>query len=849
MPRPNSEPENDAAAVLVAFEPRRYVPEIVATAARLAARRRRGIHVLVTIPVPASLPLDTPMPADELLAESAIEEARVQLGRRVSGHWEKVRSAQAGLNIVNAARTLQARAIVMPTAESPRSSWTQTINTVMRERPCRIVLESIPASAQATNGTAPERATMRPVAAVAGAGQPQTTEPSADPYEPVTPDEITEALSGPAPRPWERVRAASDAPAEDPSAIENRDVVLHGSKLLLALGALGVVYGDLGTSPLYTEQTIFSEHAASHISAATVYGITSLIFWSLTLVVSIKYAGVIMRAHNHGDGGIMALATLIRRYKLPRNVLMVTLGIFGASLFFGDGVITPAISVLSAVAGLDVVSPSLSHLVVPISIAILLALFVIQRRGTSTVGALFGPIMLFYFTVIGVMGVIEVAQHPGVVQALLPIWGIRFFVDHGFDAFLTLGGVVLCVTGAEALYADRGHFGPGPIRLSWYLVVFPSVMLSYMGQSAAVMAHHANKANPFFMMFPSWAYVPITILATVATVIASQAVISGSYSVARLAMQLGYLPRLRIRHTSNLEGQIYVPVINWALAVGVIAVVLIFQNSNALSNAYGVAVTGTFVLNTILFLVVYKALWTPARWKVWLMGTVFLTVEISFLLANLAKILHGAWLPLVAAAGVSTLMLIWNRGRKIVTANRTAKEGPLTELLAELQHGEFKVARAPGVGIFLTPGGNTTPLALRASIEHTNALHQKVLLVSVVGASVPVVDDEKRFMVETVGAKSLNIRQIRVRVGYQERTDLPGALATARRELLLERDLDLENASYFVSRITIVPDDHSELPKWEQKVFIGMARNAASAIEQFGLPSDRTVSIGAEIAA
>jgi KUP system potassium uptake protein len=836
-------------SVLVAFDSRGYTSEVIATATRLAARNRRGIHVLVTIPVAASQPIDTPMPDEEQLAESVIEQARVEAGRRVTGHWEKVRVGRGGHQIVNMAKALNAQAIVMPNAVSSTSEWSQAIETVMRERPCRVLIESAPESERVR-----ERTRVAPKALTAVGASRSAADDHA-----VELDEEYEALlaagatvtgtggSGAALRPWEKVGTASTTPESVSGA--NPDVVLHASKAILAMGALGVVYGDLGTSPLYTEQTIFGFHAASHIGASSVYGITSLIFWSLTLVVSIKYAGVIMKVHNRGDGGIMALASLVRRYKLPRNLVLVTLGIFGASLFFGDGVITPAMSVLSAVAGLDVVSPSFNSLVVPISVLILVGLFVIQRKGTDSVGALFGPIMLFYFTIIGLMGLIEVIEHPDVIQALLPTWGIQFFADHGFEAFLTLGGVVLCVTGAEALYADRGHYGPLPIRLSWYGVVFPSVLLCYMGQSAAVMAHHANRKNPFFLMFPSWAYIPMTIVATVATVIASQAVISGSYSVARMAMRLGYLPRMKIVHTSDLEGQIYVPVINWSLAVGVLAVVFIFQSSTRLANAYGVAVTGTFVLNTILFLAVYKARWHPPKWRIWLMGTVFLAVEVSFLVANLAKLLHGAWLPLVAAAAVSTLMIVWNRGRAIVTANRATTEGPLSEFLTELEDGDFDVVRTPGVGIFLSPGRDTTPLALRAAIEHTNALHEKVLLVSILEASIPVVDDAKRYVIEQLGPKSLNMRHVRIRVGYQEVPNVPQALADARRKLLLERDLDLEHASYFVSRISIVPDKKSVLPAWQQKSFIGLARNAAGAIDHFGLPSDRTVSIGSEIAA
>jgi KUP system potassium uptake protein len=658
----------------------------------------------------------------------------------------------------------------------------------------------------------------------------------------------------PALRPWEQLPGTEDEPAPAPDAdaaraAEERDVIVHAGRAVLALGALGVVYGDIGTSPLYTLQVTLGYRAASQVDPTSIYGVISLIFWTITAVVSVKYAGFIMRAHNRGDGGIMALAAIARRRKVPHMVLLVTLGIFGASLFFGDGVITPAISVLSAVAGLTVPAPGLRHLVVPISIAILLGLFVFQRKGTGAVGGLFGPVMLVWFGVLAVLGGHEILRHPDVLQAFSPVWGVRFFTHHGVSAFLALGGIVLAVTGAEALYADRGHFGPAPIRLAWFGIVLPGVLLSYLGQAALVLHHHADKTNPFFLLAPSWAQIPLVILATMATIIASQAVISGSYSVARQAMQLGFLPRLRIVHTSELEGQIYVPIINWILAVGVVALVLAFQNSNALSNAYGVAVTGTFILNTILFLAVSRALWRTSLLKLALLGTLFLTVEVAFFAANLVKILDGAWFPLAAGATVSLVMLTWNRGRAIVTANRAAREGPLREFLDGLRDCDPPVHRVPGTAIFLNPGRDTTPLALRAAIEHTHSLHEKVLLVSVEEVSFPHVDDEHRFVIQRLGPEEFSLRHVGIRIGYQEQPDVPRALRLARRELLLERDLDLEHASYFISRITIVPDEHSPLRGWQQKLFVGIARNAASPIDHFKLPEDRTVSIGASVGA
>ena len=415
------------------------------------------------------------------------------------------------------------------------------------------------------------------------------------------------------------------SPALAAAASEDRDVVAHASRAVLALGALGIVYGDIGTSPLYTEQVIFTQHAnAAHPSTAGVYGIVSLIFWALMIIVSIKYAIFIMRAHNRGDGGIMALTALVRRRRLAHGMILVTLGIFGAGLFFGDGMITPAISVMSAVEGLNVVSPSLSHLVVPISLAILIGLFVVQRFGTGAVGWLFGPVIMIWFLTIGVLGAREVIAHPGVIQGLSPVWGARFFLRHGVAAFLTLGGVVLAVTGAEALYADRGHFGSGPIRFTWFAIVFPAVLLSYLGQAALIRAHPNTISNPFYLLTPSSLRIPMVILATAATIIASQAAITGSFSVAKQAIQLGFLPRLKIVHTSTLEGQIYLPLINWGLAVGVAALILWFQGSAKLADIYGVAVTGTFILNTTLFIAVSRSQWHTARWKLAAIGTAVL---------------------------------------------------------------------------------------------------------------------------------------------------------------------------------------------------------------------------------
>ncbi len=629
---------------------------------------------------------------------------------------------------------------------------------------------------------------------------------------------------------------------------DDRDVVAHASKVVLALGALGVVYGDLGTSPLYTEQVIFTQHAdAARATVAGVYGVTSLIFWALTIIVSIKYAGFLMRAHNRGDGGGMALAALIQRRRVGRTMLLVTLGIFGAGLFFGDGMVTPAISVTSAVEGLKVDSPSLAHLVVPISIAILIGLFALQRRGTGAVGWLFGPMMLLWFSVIAILGARQVVAHPAVIEALSPTWAARFMIDHGVAAFFTLGGVVLALTGAEALYADRGHFGASPIRRTWFAIVFPAVLLCYLGQSALILAHPHTISNPFYFLVPAGGRIPMVFLATIATIIASQAAITGSFSIARQAVQLGFLPRLKIKHTSELEGQIYVPLINITLAIGVIALILIFQSSGALANIYGVAVTGTFVLDTILFLAVAHAIWRMAKWKLALIGVVFLTLELSFFTSNVSKVSHGAWIPLTLGLITAILMVTWRKGREIVTRNRTKEEGPLDEFLYQVRMSDPPIHRCRTVAIYLNPSKDTTPLALKADVEHHGIFHDKVLIVSVEPVSVPHVDADQQLVAETLGSGLFKIRHVTLRAGYHDTTDVPAALALARKRGLLERNLDLEHASYFVSRITITPTSAPGMSRWRKLLFMLMARNSASPIDAFRLPVERTATVGAMI--
>ncbi len=627
-----------------------------------------------------------------------------------------------------------------------------------------------------------------------------------------------------------------------------RDVIADASKAALALGALGVVYGDIGTSPLYTEQVIFTQNdAVAGASAADVYGVVSLIFWALIIVVGVKYAGFIMRAHNRGDGGIMALASLIQRHKVPHGLALVTIGLFGAALFFGDAIITPAISVLGSVQGLKVVEPDLAHLVVPISVVILIGLFILQRRGSGTIGSVFGPVILVWFVAIALLGLHQLVKDPAVLQGLSPTWGARFLADHGAASFFVLGGVVLAVTGAETLYADRGHFGAAPIRLGWFAVAFPALVLNYLGQAAMIRHDPGTAVNPFFLMAPGWARIPMLLLATVATIIASQAAISGSFSVARQAVQLGFLPRLKILHPSKLEGQIYVPIVNWALCIGVVTLALVFQSADKLGDIYGVAVTATFVLNTLLFLAVARFLWGTPRRRLIPIAALFLTVEVAFFASNIIKIEHGAWLSLALAMVISLVMINWRRGQTIVTRGRAEKEGPLVPFLDGLETQEEPPTKVQGVAVYVHPTKATTPLALRIEVEKTQTFPKRVVIVSVDLVSIPNVDEFDRFTVERIGGE-FSVFHVTVRAGYHDSLDVPAALRLCRKQGLLERNLDLEQASYIVSRISIAPtEDVQPITRWRKKLFVAMARNAASPIDAFHLPSDRTVFVGSQI--
>jgi KUP system potassium uptake protein len=620
----------------------------------------------------------------------------------------------------------------------------------------------------------------------------------------------------------------------------------------LTLGALGVVFGDIGTSPLYALQTVFAadDHAVA-ARAPEVYGVLSLVFWTITMIVSVKYVTFIMRADNGGEGGIMALTALVQSLKFKRaraKLVLIALGILGASLFYGDGMITPAISVLSAVEGLQVAEPSLESLVVPIAVGVLAVLFGIQRFGTGVVGQLFGPVMVVWFLTIGTIGVIEVAHHPEVLKALSPTYGADFFLDHPGIAFFALGSIVLAVTGAEALYADMGHFGRSPIRRAWFFLVFPALTLNYLAQGSLILRSPAAVRNPFYLLLPHWAQIPMVLLATVATVIASQAVISGAFSVTRQAVQLSFLPWMRILHTSaREERQVYVPAVNWGLFAAVTALVVGFGSSASLAGAYGVAVTGTFVLNTLLFLTVARLGWGVRRRWIALAAVVFLGVELTFLASTATKVLHGGWLPLGIGLAIFVAMTTWRRGYAIVTANREDREGTLHDFIAHMRRLDPPPARVPGTAVFLNANSRTTPLALRANVKHNHVLHETVVTMSIHTERVPHVAPEESIAVEAGGDATFAITRLTARFGYQDRPDVPGTLRLAVAEGLLDCDLGTSTTSYFVSRISIERGDAPSMAAWRKRLFLVMARNAASPVEYFRLPTGRTVTMGEQI--
>ena len=624
-------------------------------------------------------------------------------------------------------------------------------------------------------------------------------------------------------------------------------------QLALAVGALGVVFGDIGTSPLYTVQTVFNpgDPHPVKVTEDSIFGIISLIFWSVTIIVTVTYVLLVMRADNDGEGGIMALIALIRRRGVPggrrAKAVLAGLGLFGASLFFGDSMITPAISVLSAIEGVKVAAPSLSDLVIPITVVIIVALFLVQRFGTGAVGRLFGPVMGVWFTVLAVLGVHGITTHPAILKALSPTYAVGFLFGHFGTAFFSLTAVVLAVTGAEALYADMGHFGRAPITRAWLLVVFPACILNYMGQGALILGHPASISSPFFLLAPGWAALPMVILAAVATVIASQAVITGAYSVASQAGRLGYLPRLRIAYTSEEQiGQIYVPWINWLLLVTVLTLVVTFKSSAALAYAYGAAVTGTITITTLLFFYVARRQWHTPLWLVVTGGGTLLTIDLLFLTANLTKLLHGAWLPLLIAIAAFTVFTTWQKGRELVTRQRDRDEGQLRAFIGQLHAMKPPLHRVPGTAIFLNRGKETAPLALRANVEHNQILHQTVLILAIETMPVPHVPAAERITADDLGYKDDRIIHVTAHFGYMDQPNIPDLLPLIR-QADIESPLDEDKLSYFLSRIEIVLGDAPGMSRWRKHLFIATSRITADAAEYFQLPRERTLVMGSRI--
>jgi KUP system potassium uptake protein len=626
------------------------------------------------------------------------------------------------------------------------------------------------------------------------------------------------------------------------------------ARAALAVGALGVVFGDIGTSPLYTIQTVFNPgdpHPVA-VTRESVFGVVSLIFWSVTIVVTVTYVLLVMRADNDGEGGILALITLIRRRGVPggrrTKLALAGLGVFGASLFLGDSMITPAISVLSAVEGVKVASPSVSDLVVPITAAIIVCLFLLQRFGTGTVGRLFGPVMAIWFTLIAACGLRGIWGRPEILKALSPTYALGFLFGHFSTAFFSLAAVVLSVTGAEALYADMGHFGRRPITRVWLLVVFPACILNYLGQGALILVNPGKSIDsPFFLLVPGWGRLAMVFLAAAATVIASQSVISGAFSVTQQAARLGYLPRLRIAHTSaTAMGQIYVPWVNWTLLVAVLALVVTFKSSTALAYAFGMAVTGTITITTLLSLYVARQYWRKPLPVVLGGGAALLAVDLLFLAANLTKLVHGAWLPLLIALAAFTVLTTWQRGRGLVTVRRERDEGPLRAFVEELNEQEPPVLRVPGTAVFLNRGKATTPLAMRANVERNHILHEHVVILSIVTRPRPHVPVDRRLTVDDLGHRDVRITFVTARFGYMDTPDVP-ALIPLLRETEIESPLDETDISYFLSKIELHKGDAPGMSRWRKNLFLATSHLTADAADYFHLPRDRTVIMGSRI--
>ncbi|HET7804710.1 MAG TPA: potassium transporter Kup [Pseudolabrys sp.] len=610
----------------------------------------------------------------------------------------------------------------------------------------------------------------------------------------------------------------------------------------LAVGSIGVVYGDIGTSPLYAFREAISAATGSGnpTSEPVVLGILSLIIWALLLVVTAKYILILLRADNKGEGGTLALMALASHSLMRRGGTIILLGIVSGALFYGDAIITPALSVLSAIEGLKVVTPTFDAYVVPLTIGVLVALFAVQSRGTASVATLFGPVMMLWFGAIAAAGIWHVVRNPIVLFAFNPIYGVDFLLQHGLVAFFTLGAVFLVVTGAEALYADLGHFGRAPIRFAWLVVVLPALTLNYLGQGALVLANPKTIENPFFLLYPEWTLLPMVLLATIATVIASQAVISGAYSLTRQAIQLGLLPRLEIRHTSEaLFGQIYMPRVNTLLLFGVLLLVILFRSSSALASAYGIAVTGTMVVTAMMAIVVVWRVWNWPLAAALALIMPFLFIDLTFLSANLLKIVEGGWMPLALGAVVMAIMYTWRRGSRLLFEKTRRLETPLEGLVKSLE--KKPPVRVPGTAVFLTSDPVSAPTALLHSLKHYKVLHEKNVILTIETAETPRVDAGERVRIQPVGK---TFSRVVLRFGFMETPNVPKALAIARK---LGWQFDIMSTSFFLSRRALKPATRSGMPRWQDRLFIGLTRFANDATDYFQIPTGRVVEVGTQV--
>ena len=613
-----------------------------------------------------------------------------------------------------------------------------------------------------------------------------------------------------------------------------------GNVVKMAVGAMGVVFGDIGTSPLYALRDTFAGHHPLPLDQLHVFGIISLMFWSMMIIVTLKYVTIIMRADNKGEGGSLALIALINKNVGERSwsTGIVLLAVFATALFYGDSMITPAISVMGAIEGLAVYAPTLGGLVVPLVLVILVFLFFIQSRGTARVATFFGPMMTIYFGTISVLGIVSIAASPGVILALSPHYAAAMFIADPMRGFLAMGAAVLAVTGAEALYADMGHFGRPPIRVSWLAFVLPALVMNYLGQAALLLRQPEALESPFYFLAPEWFQWPLLIIASMAAIIAAQAVITGAFSVTQQAIQLGFIPRMTIKHTSMAAGQIYIPVINWALMTAVLLLVVVFQHSSNLTAAYGIAVTGAMLIDNFLLAVVLFAMW---KWKWWLsvpLLVIFFILDFAYLAANLTKIPQGGWVPLLIGLTIFTMLTTWSRGRKLMRQNMAESTIPL-EVFTKSAHNS--AARVAGTAVFMSASGHGVPSALLHNIKHNKVLHERVVILTVVIEDVPYMDDGDRFAVEDLGQ---GFFRLALRFGFLEETDIPTALDKVRD---CGGPFEIMKTSFFLSRQTLLSADKPGMAIWREKLFAWMLRNAASPMEFFRLPTNRVVELGSQL--